>query len=563
MRFGVFAPLAETTRGLATGFRNQNLRRLQAAWSLAWVADWAYLVALGIFAYERGGALGVGVAGVVRMAPAAAVSPFAALLGDRYRRLRILLVNEIVWTVALAASAVAFFTHAPTAVVYVLAGITGASSTIFRPTLAALLPWLSQTSEQLVAANAALTTIESLGTLVGPLLGGVIVAALDPGSVFAVSAAASALAVIALALTRTEGEHMRRGDARPGLIREAFAGFGVLIRDRDVGLVVLLGGAQTLVRGALNVLIVVAALGVLHMGESGVGLLTAAIGAGGFVGSLIAMSLVGRRLAVPLGIGLILWGVPIAAIGAVPKPLAAVAFLAVLGGGNALFDVAVYTVLQRLVPDEFLSRIFGLLFGLAMGAVAIGSILIPPLIDTVGIRPAMVVTGTFLPLLTALTWHHLMAIDLRTPGRTAEVKLLQDVPMFASLSVAATEYLARNVKVVAVPASTVLIRQGEAGDRFYLVASGQFKVARDGRHLATQGPGGSFGEMALLRDIPRQATVTASEDSTVYSFERRDFIAAVTGHALSDQAARELVEARLLANQRSDGVRASGGDLGA
>jgi CRP-like cAMP-binding protein len=135
--------------------------------------------------------------------------------------------------------------------------------------------------------------------------------------------------------------------------------------------------------------------------------------------------------------------------------------------------------------------------------------------------------------------------------------------VFASLSVAATEYLARNVKVVAVPASTVLIRQGETGDRFYLVASGQFKVARDGRHLATQGPGGSFGEMALLRDIPRQATVTASEDSTVYSFERRDFIAAVTGHALSDQAARELVEARLLANQRSDGVRASGGDLGA
>src|SRR5207248_3134957 len=211
-------------------------RRLQAAWSLAWVADWAYFVALGIFAYERGGPVAVGVAGLIRMAPAAAVAPFASLLGDRYRRLRMLLVNQIVWTAALAASAVAFFEHAPTAVVYVLAGVTGASSTIIRPTLAALLPWLSDTPEQLVAANAALTTIESLGTLVGPLLGGIVVAALEPGAVFAVSAAASALAVIALALTRTEGEHLRRTEVRPGLVREAFAGFGVLLRDRDAGL---------------------------------------------------------------------------------------------------------------------------------------------------------------------------------------------------------------------------------------------------------------------------------------------------------------------------------------
>ena len=557
----MLARLAETMRGLATAFRNPNLRRLQAAWSLSWVADWAYLVALGIFAYQRGGAVAVGVAGVVRMAPAAIVAPFASLLGDRYRRLRLLLVNEIIWTAALAASAVAFFAHTPTALVYVLAGVTGACSTIFRPTLAALLPWLSQTSEQLVAANAALTTIESLGTLVGPLLGGLVVAALDPGAVFAVGAVASALAVVALAITRTEGEHMRRGQVGPGLIREAFAGFGILLRDRDAGLVVLLGGAQTLVRGALNVLIVVAALGILHMGESGVGFLTAAIGAGGFVGSLVAMNLVGRRLAAPIGVALILWGLPIAAIGAVPKPLAAMGFLAILGGGNALFDVAIYTVLQRLVPDEFLSRIFGLLFGLAMGAVAIGSILIPPLIDSVGIRLAMLVTGVFLPLITVFAWRRLMAIDRRTPVRTAEIKLLQRVPVFASLSVAAFEYLARNVTTMAVPASTVLIRQGEAGDRFYVVATGRFDVARHGHHLATAGPGGFFGEMALLRDIPRQATVTALEDSTVYAFERRDFISAVTGHALSDQAASDLIEARLSANERWDDVTGSQGDL--
>ena len=554
--------LTRAIHSLATTFRNPDLRRLQVAWSLAWVADWAYLVALGIFAYERGGAVAVGVAGVVRLGPAAIVALFASLLGDRYRRAPMLLVNEIVWTVALAASAILFFAHAPTALMFVLAAVTGACSTIIRPTLAALLPWLARTSEQLVAANAALTTIESLGTLVGPLLGGVLVAAANPGVVFGVSAGASAVGVIALARTRTEGEQVRQRDVRSGLVHEAFAGFGVLTQDRDAALVVLLAGAQTLVRGALNVLIVVAALGTLHMGKSGVGVLTAAIGAGGLAGSLIAMNLVGRRLAVPVGIGLILWGVPIAAIGAVPRPIAAVAFLAILGGGNALFDVAIYTVLQRLVPDEFLSRIFGVLFGLAMGAAGIGSILIPPLIHAVGIRPAMIVTGALLPLLTALTWRRLTAIDRRTPARTAEVRLLQDIPLFDSLSVAASEYLARNVSVISVPESTTLIVEGEAGDRFYLVAAGRFDVARHGRHLATEGPGGFFGEMALLRDIPRQATVTATEDSTVYAFERRDFVAAVTGHALSDHAAEELIEARLSENQASDSSLAAEGDFG-
>jgi MFS family permease len=338
------------------------------------------------------------------------------------------------------------------------------------------------------------------------------------------------------------------------MIREAFAGFGVLVRDRDAGLVVILGGAQTLVRGALNVLIVAAALGTLDMGESGVGVLTAAIGAGGFVGSLIAMNLVGRRLAAPIGIALILWGLPIAAIGAVPEPVAAVGFLAILGGGNALFDVAVYTVLQRLVPDEFLSRIFGVLFGLAMAAVAIGSILVAFLIDAIGMRLALIATGAFLPALTVLAWRRLMAIDRRAPTRATEAKLLQEICMFAPLSVAASEYLARTATILPVAASTVLIREGEVGDRFYLVADGQFDVVRHGRRLATQGPGGFFGEMALLRDIPRQATVTAREDSTVYAFERGDFISAVTGHALSGRAADELVEARMTDNRQSDDI---------
>ena len=378
------------------------------------------------------------------------------------------------------------------------------------------------------------------------------VAAFQPGAVFTICAAASALASLAFALTHAEGEDVRRDEVRGGLVREAVAGFGLLVRDRDVGLAVLLGGAQAFVRGALNVLIVVAALGRLHMGSSGVGILTAAIGAGGLVGSLLAVNLVGRRLAVPLAIGLVLWGLPIAAIGGVPHPVAAVGFLAILGGGNAIFDVAAYTILQRLVPDEYLSRIMGLLFGLVMAAVAIGSIAVPPLIDSIGIRPALLVVGAFLPLVTVISLRRLLAIDRRAPVHTEEVTLLRSVPMFASLSVAASEYLARNAEEVEVHAGGVLISEGERGDRFYVVSRGNFDVSRSGRPLSTQGAGGFFGEMALLRDIPRQATVKATEDSSVFAFRGRDFIAAVTGHCLSDRTAQELVEARLSENVQMD-----------
>ena len=543
--------VGEMARELATAFANRDLRRLQTAWSLAWIADWAYLVALGIFAFEHGGAVAVGVAGLVRMGPAAAVAPFVSLLGDRHPRLRLLLVNQIVWTLALVCSVGAFFAHAPALIVYVLAGVTGVSSTILRPTLAAILPWLSRTPDELVAANAALTTIESLGTLIGPLIGGIVVAVLQPGAVFGVTAAASGCAAIVLASARAEGEEMRLARAsRPHVFREAFAGFGVLLRDRDVGLIVLLSAAQTIVRGALNVLTVVVALGILHLGESGPGILTAAVGAGGLVGSLLSMRLVGQRLARPIGISLILWGAPIAAIGAVPKPVAAIALLAVLGGGNALFDVATYTVLQRMVPDEYLSRVLGLLFGLAMAGVAIGSIATPLLIRAIGIRLAMVVVGAFLPALVLVAWRRLAAIDRRAPVRTTELRLLREIPIFASFSVAAAEYLARTAEVMEVPASTILIREGEAGDRFYVVADGRFDITRQGRGVTTEETGGFFGEIALIRDVPRQATVTAAQDSTVYAFERGDFIAAVTGHALSNEATHELIESRFSLNER-------------
>ncbi len=172
---------SESVRAVRAVVRNPDLRRLQAAWALLWVADWAYLVALGIFAFKAGGSFGVGLAGLIRMFPSALVAPFASMMGDRYSRQRVFLGVVVMWSLALAASAVAFFGHGPTGLVYGLGAVTGLASTIARPTLSSLLPWLARSSEELVAANVVSSLIESVGTLVGPLLGGVITASAEPG----------------------------------------------------------------------------------------------------------------------------------------------------------------------------------------------------------------------------------------------------------------------------------------------------------------------------------------------------------------------------------------------
>jgi MFS family permease len=549
---------SESVRSLSRVLRNPDLRRLQTALGLLWVADWAYLVALGIYAFKAGGSLGVGVAGLVRMFPSALVAPFASVMGDRYPRQRVLLAVVATWTLALAGSAMAFFADGPPGLIYGLGAVTGIASTIFRPTLSALLPWLARSSEELVASNVVSALIENVGTLVGPLLGGVVTAIADPGAVFVASAGACLLAVFAVGRIRTEGEGLRhRGHPSESLAREAFGGFAALSRLPEVRVVVFLVLVQTLTRGALNVIIVVAALTLLGMGESGVGLLTAAIGAGGLVGSLASFKLVGRRLAAPFGIGLILWGLPIAAIAARPRPGVALGFLALLGAGNALVDVAGFTLLQRLVPDEVLSRVLGLLFGLAMATIGLGSIALPPLIDAIGIRGAMAVTGAILPVVTAVLWKRLVRVDRTAPPPKRGLSVLRNVPMFAPLSVAAMDHLAGHLLPETVSEGKEVIHQGEAGDRLYVISEGQFEVTSHGRSVATLGPGDHFGEIALLRDTPRTASVTALSDAEVYGLERADFLAVITGHSLSGEAAVQIIESRLaeLAEKGSESAR--------
>jgi Cyclic nucleotide-binding domain len=321
-------------------------------------------------------------------------------------------------------------------------------------------------------------------------------------------------------------------------------GFRVIARTPNARLLIGLISAQAFVRGCLNVLIVVAAFRVLHGSASYVGYLTAAIGAGGLVGAFGAMGLDGRRLAVPFGLALVFWGLPIALIAPRPYFGAAMFLLAIVGAANSVEDVAVFTLLQRIVPDELLTRVLGAVWGLAMGAVAVGSIIAPAVIALIGLRPAFVAVGSILPLLTLLTYRRLVDIDRTVAPPPPELELVEQVPMFAPLSLAGKERVAASLVEVSVAAGERVIRAGDAGDRFYIVADGELEIAVDGLR-STAHRADYFGEIALLRDVPRTASVKASTDSRLYALQRDDFLAAVTGHAAAHAAGQAVAEDRL------------------
>jgi MFS family permease len=523
---------------LAVAARNGDIRRTELAWGASVAAEWAHFVALGVFAYDRGGTSAVGVAGLVRLLPAAVIAPFAASLGDRFPRERFLLTVAFLGSAALAVSAAGAYAGSRL-VVLAAAAAVGISSTLFRPALQALLPSLARTPEELIAANGATSTIESLGTLIGPLVAGVLVAVASVGTVFVVGAGALIVSAALLARVSAEGRAIPSTE-HPGLILE---GFRAIARVRSARLLVALIVAQTFVRGCLNVLIVVASFRVLHGGAAEVGYLTAAIGAGGLVGALAAVSLEGRSLAPPFGWSLIFWGAPIMLIAPSPYLAAAILLLAIVGAANSVEDVAGFTLVQRVIPDDVLARVLGVIWGLAMGAVAIGSVSAAAIVHVTGPRVAFLAVGAILPLLSLASYRRLLAIDAAVPA-APELALVDGVPMFAPLSLAAKERVASLLVRASAHPGDVVVRAGDVGDLFYIVEDGALVVETADLRSAV-GPGGFFGEIALLRDVPRTATVRATTESQLLALRRQDFLAAVTGHSIARTEANAVVSTRL------------------
>jgi MFS family permease len=533
--------------GLGAVFANPNLRRVELAWISTVLGQWAYFVALAVFAYEEGGAAAVGLVGLIRTIPSAISAPFSSMLSDRYPRQRVMLVANAGRMVVLAASAAGLYADVHPGWIYAAAGVMTILGTAIQPAQAALMPSLARTPHELTHANVALGSFESIGLFLGPAIGGFLLAASDEAVVFAAAALISGWAAFLVARIRVEGGEEQRAERAPQqFLQDITAGFRTVGGEPGVRLIVGLSAAQMVVAGAFNVLVVAAALDLLDLGEAGVGFLNSAVGVGGIVGTVVALALVGRqRASSDFGIGILLWSIPIALIGIWPESLVAFALLIAVGAGNTLLDVSGPTLLQRMVRDDVLGRVFGAFWSLLILSFGVGMIAAPLLIEFVGIRGALIVTGGLLPVLTALFWRSLAQIDVRVGPPLEAVELLRSVPIFAPLPEGALEYLARTMTTVRKQAGDVVFQQGDKGDRYYLVDGGEVEVSVDGRFASTLGRGEGFGEIALLRDVPRTATVTAKTDVMLHALERDEFLAAVTGDPSSTEAADLVVTTRL------------------
>ena len=536
--------MRESLRALRAVFHNRGLRQLQLAWAGSIIGTWAYAVALVVYAYDHGGASAVGLIALIRWLPAAVVSPFTAILGDRYPRVPVMLGSDLLRAVGLAVMTVCVVTNAPVGIVYVLAATMAVINTAFQPAQSALLPSLAKTPEELTAANVSSSTLEALGFCVGPALGGLLLAVSSVSVVFGVTAGFFVWSALMLAPLLRETEPPLNLE-RPNLAEEATAGFRAIARDPRLRLVVGLFSAQTLVNGAFGVLIAVSALQLLDLGSGGVGYLNAAVGVGGLVGGLASLGLVGhRRLATTFGIAVAGTGGPLLLLGWIPTTVAALVAFALIGFANIVCDVSGYTILQRGTPSDVLARVFGVLHSLFYATVALGAVLTPPLIHWLGVRWTLVIVGSLLPILAVLTRASLVRLDTE-PGDPRRLELLQAIPIFSPLSPPVLEQLAARLTPVHASAGEEIIRLGDHGDRFYVVNSGEVEILVDGEPPRREGEGEYFGEIALLRDVPRTATVRAASDVDLFALDRDDFLPAVTGHAASSQAADAVIGSRL------------------
>lgn len=562
---GTRAAARDTRDALASVFRNPNLRRIQLAPAGSMIGDWAYATAVAVWAYGVGGATAVGIWTAIRLTLMAVTAPVGALLADRMSRKTVMVGSDVLRAVLVAAAAVCMLADTPAAPIFVLATLAAVCSTPFRSAQRALMPALANRPEELTASNGTSSTLESLAFFVGPALGATLIGLTSIPAVFFLNVLTfgwSALMVLgvtvparAAAAVEQDGpgdagseittESGPADDKDAGFLTETAAGFRAILADRDLRIVTFEVCAQTVIAGASAVFLVVMAVEILGTGARGVGYLDSVIGLGAIIGGVVAISRSSKqRLGSDMTLGVVLWSLPLVLIGIWPSVPMAFLAVALLGLANPLVDVNMDTIIQRITPDAVLGRVFGALEACLIATMALGAALMPLLLHWLDLRWAVTVLGAAVAAVAVSGLPRIRQLDVRL-GRPDGLLLLERIPMFAPLTPATVESLARALVPVEIGAGEAVLHEGSESDRFYVIESGLVEVTRAGEVLRREGPGEFFGEIGLLRDVPRTATITAVEDTRLLALGRDDFLSAVTGQREARLAADDIVTRRL------------------
>ena len=528
--------------------RSRPIRLLLLAWFLAYAGDLAAFTAASVYVYAVGGAAYVGLLGLLKALPGALLVPLVGSWSDRVRRERLLMVSVALRALLLGAAAAVMTGGAQAILVLVLVGVEAGLASVFRQVQAALLPWLARTPDELTHANTAVSVMQSAAMLVGPAVAaGLLVVSTPQAAMLAACGFTAIAAVVLVGVRPLSSKAPARG---AGLVKQLkldmAAGFEAGVRRRGVLPLVIPAAAQTFARGVLGVLTVTIALSVFDLGSAGVGWLAAALGVGGVLAGPIAAVLVrGHRVARCFAAGVAGWGVPMILLAFTHARYWPYLMFGLIGVANVFDDAGVYSALQRVIPSRLIGRALAMRRAVLLLSMGLGSIVAPLLIDAWGARGALITTGLLLVAIVALSVPSLTIIDHRISEPGPDLALLRQVSFFAPLPFALVEHLASELRSATYEPGDVIIQDGQPGERFYMIAAGRARVCKDGKELRQMGTGESFGEIALLRQVPRTATVIALTSLQARTLTREEFLAAVTGNAASAEGADEVVSARL------------------
>ncbi len=534
-------------RALAVDFENRDMGLLGVSTALTSFATWCFTIALAVYGFDAHGAAGVGIVALVRFLPAAIVSPLVGLMIDRFPRRSVMLGSAVAATAVLGATATAAALDAPTVVVFVFPALYAIAFCGYGPAHSALTPTLVETPQQLSASNVSHSVMENVGFLTAALVAGLLLGPTSPAFVIALAAAATLLASLLVYRVHKDRrpEYIVEEDEVAGAFREVTRGaralfFHSALRLSSATMVLLF-----LFEGFIEVMVVVMALEMLHLEEGAVGFLNAMGGIGAVLGAVALSMLFDRGRLVPaIAGGSLLIGAATIFPGLSPHTASAYAAMLGIGIGFVFVEVATKTLMQRLGSDETFGRVIGALESGRQAALALGSIGAVLLVELLHPEGALIAMGALLPVLVTIWWARLRAHEVGAPVAEEHYRLLRGNSIFAPLPLATLERLSHDLQSLEVPAGEDVIVQGEIGDRFFLIEEGQVEVFEDGVFRRNEGPGESFGEIALLHDVRRTATVRATEDTRLLALDRDQFLLAVTGHRRSHQLAHKVVDER-------------------
>jgi MFS family permease len=477
----------------------------------------------------------------------AMAAPLTGLVVERFTRRGTMIRADLVRAALLALTAALLVADAPPATVLLLLALHASVGACFMPAKQALIPALVETPAELTAMNVASSGIENTAMFLGPALGGLLLTVSSPEVVFAATALTllwSAFQVHRIAIEETPNPDVSFSGA--AIAAEFRDGARSVAESSPLRILAVLITTQCLVAGALTVLIVLTVYERLAEGDDWVGFLNAGVGVGGLLGAVLAAGLVGRpRLSGAFGFSMVLWGLPLLLVAVTTSPLLALLAMGVIGIGNSIGDISYFTMLQRAVPEDEMPRLFGGLESLIIGGMALGGLTASAIVEATTPETGLVAFGLVLPVITALLWLPLRAIDGRATVPARPLALLRGIPMFAMLPPTAIERLAKVATRVEFPAGATVFSQGDPGDRYYLVDEGSVEVRIDGERIRVQGAGSGFGEIALVRDTPRTATIRAIEPVTLWALDRDEFLTARGADPGAGEQAERVVNTRL------------------